>query len=97
MTDAQLLQDIENRIRPTICETYSSDGKMTVEGRILKTDFEALLDLINRIRAHEREECSRLYEEINPASDDERFHHVPGAGAMGAVLQYRDAIRARGV
>lgn len=95
MTDAELLQTIESRIRPTICETYNSNGGMTVEGRILKADFEALLDLIGRIRAHEREECARLHEQINPASDEERLDHVPGAGAMGAVLQYRDLIRAR--
>ena len=95
MNDAELLQAIEGRVRSTICETYSSDGGMTVEGRILKADFDALMDLISRIRAHEREECARLHEQINPASDDERYHSVPGAGAMGAVLQYRDLIRAR--
>ncbi len=33
-----------------------------------------------------------LYEQINPASDDERLNHVLGAGAMGAVMDYRDAI-----
>ncbi len=95
MSDAELLQAIEARVRPTICETYSSDGQMTVEGRILKTDFEALLDLLGRVRSTEREECARLHEQINPASDDERYHRVPGAGAMGAVLEYRDLIRSR--
>ena len=41
----------------------------------------------------ERERCARLHENVNPASDDERLHGVPGAGAMGAVIQYRDLIR----
>jgi len=93
MTDADLLQAIEGRVRPTICETFNSRGGMTVEGRILKTDFESLLNLIGRIRESERERCAQLHEQINPASDDERHHKVPGAGAMGAVIEYRDAIR----
>jgi hypothetical protein len=41
----------------------------------------------------ERERCAQLHESVNPASDDERLHNVPGAGAMGAVLEYRDLIR----
>lgn len=94
MSDSDLLQAIEGRVRPTICETYSSSGTMTVEGRILKSDFEALLDLIGRVQAAERERCAQLHEQINPASDDERHNHVPGAGAMGAVIEYRDKIRA---
>lgn len=93
MTDAELLQQIEDRVRPTICETFNSRGGMTVEGRILKTDFEALLDLLARAKASERERCASLYERVNPASDDERQRHVPGAGAMGAVIEYRDIIR----
>lgn len=40
------------------------------------------------------EKCARLHESINPASDDERIKGHPGAGAMGAVIEYRDAIRA---
>lgn len=93
MTDAKLLQAIESRVRPTICETFNSRGDVTIEGRILKADFEALLDLIGRVRSSERERCAQLHEQVNPASDDERFHHAPGAGAMGAVIQYRDLIR----
>ncbi len=42
------------------------------------------------------ERAALLHESINPASDDERLNHVPGAGAMGAIIQYRDAIRAIG-
>jgi hypothetical protein len=34
-----------------------------------------------------------LHEQINPASDAERRRRVPGAGAMGAVIEYRDRIR----
>lgn len=95
MNDAERLQQIEKRVRPTIGETYNSRGGMTIEGRILKEDFDWLLGLIDRIRTAEREECARLFEQVNPASDDERIHEVPGAGAMGAVLQFRDLIRAR--
>jgi hypothetical protein len=40
------------------------------------------------------ERAASLHEQVNPASDDERHHKVPGAGAMGAVIEYRDAIRA---
>lgn len=40
------------------------------------------------------EEAARLHESINPASDDERLKGSPGAGAMGAVIEYRDKIRA---
>ena len=41
----------------------------------------------------ERERCARLHENVDPASDEERLAHVPGAGAMGAVIEYRDLIR----
>jgi hypothetical protein len=40
------------------------------------------------------ERAAMLHESVNPASDDERLNHVPGAGGMGAVIQYRDMIRA---
>ena len=39
------------------------------------------------------EACAMLHENINPASDEERQKNVPGAGAMGAVIEYRDKIR----
>lgn len=93
MTDAEVLQGIEARVRPTIGPTYSSRDGMTIEGRILKEDFEMLLDMLNRVRLAERERCAMLHEQINPASDKERLNRVPGAGAMGAVIQYRDLIR----
>jgi cation transport regulator ChaB len=40
------------------------------------------------------ERAASLHESVDPASDDERANKVPGAGAMGAVIQYRDLIRA---
>lgn len=39
------------------------------------------------------ERAARLHENVNPASDQERFDKVPGTGAMGAVIEYRDLIR----
>lgn len=38
--------------------------------------------------------AAALHESVNPASDEERSNKVPGAGAMGAVIEYRDLIRA---
>ena len=46
------------------------------------------------IRDKALEEAAALHESISPASDDERLHSAPGAGAMGAIIEYRDAIRA---
>lgn len=43
------------------------------------------------------ERAAYLHESVNPASDEERQHNVPGAGAMGAVIQYRDLIRATAI
>jgi hypothetical protein len=40
------------------------------------------------------EDAAALYESVSPASDDERLKGHPGAGAMGAVIEYRDKIRA---
>lgn len=37
--------------------------------------------------------AGNLHESINPASDAERLAGSPGAGAMGAVIEYRDLIR----
>lgn len=41
--DEARIKEIEHRVRRSICETYSSNGTMTVEGRILKEDFEYLM------------------------------------------------------
>lgn len=40
------------------------------------------------------ERAGNLHEQVNTASDQERHDDSPGAGAMGAVIEYRDLIRA---
>ncbi len=40
------------------------------------------------------ERAASLHESVDPASSEERLAKVPGAGAMGAVIEYRDLIRA---
>lgn len=50
--------------------------------------------IIQQARDEALEEAAQLHENINPACDHEREHGAPGAGAMGAVIRYRDAIRA---
>lgn len=40
------------------------------------------------------ERAASQYENVNSASDDERTKGIPGAGAMGAVIEFRDLIRA---
>lgn len=99
MTDAQKLFEIEQRVRKTICPTFGSgEGGILserIEGRISEEDFNSLLGMMDGIRADERERCARLHESVDPASDDERHNKVPGAGAMGAVIEYRDLIRAQ--
>lgn len=98
MTDAQRLQQIENNVRATICPTYGAiDGVLTerIEGRISAADFEWMIDLVARLRGTEAEACAALFESVNPASDTERHNGDPGAGAMGAILEFRDLIRAR--
>ena len=39
------------------------------------------------------ERAASLHESVDPASDHERQSGSPGAGAMGAVIEYRDLIR----
>jgi hypothetical protein len=39
------------------------------------------------------ERAAMLHESVNTASDAERLNKAPGAGAMGAVIEYRDLIR----
>ncbi len=89
------LEQIVARVRSTICDTYNLHGGHSVEGRISARDFEDLLGLIDAAKQEERQACAYLFEMVNPASDDERNNGVPGAGAMGAVLEFRDLIRAR--
>lgn len=39
------------------------------------------------------ERAASLHEQVDSASDAERLERVPGSGAMGAVIEYRDKIR----
>lgn len=41
----ELLAQIEQRVRPTICPTFSSDGHERIEGRISADDFDVLIIL----------------------------------------------------
>mgnify|MGYP001565827506 CR=1 FL=1 len=41
-----------------------------------------------------REQDEMLHSEIDPRCDHERQEGSPGAAAMGAILRYRDTIRA---
>lgn len=47
--------------------------------------------------AREREAYGNLHEVVDAACDHERLNGHPGARAMGAVIEYRDAIRARAI
>jgi hypothetical protein len=41
------IKEIEMRIRRTMCETFDgSTGRITIEGRISKTDFDYVFDVI---------------------------------------------------
>lgn len=39
------------------------------------------------------ERAADLHEQVDSASDAERLDGLPGAGAMGAVIEYRDKIQ----
>lgn len=52
-----------------------------------------LLSMLTAARDETLEEAARLHESIDPACDHERLDRIPGAGAMGFILRYRDAIR----
>lgn len=92
-TADQLVAEIEARVRPTICPTFGSKGE-SIEGRISQVDFDSIVrlyrDAARRARDEERERCAMLHESVRVNCD-----HEPGAGAgaMGAVIQYRDLIR----
>lgn len=49
--------------------------------------------MITHIRHQALSDAADLFESINPASDAERLRGDPGAGAMGAVIEYRNKIR----
>jgi len=55
--------------------------------------YKSLVTLLTKVAAETQEKCAALHENINPASDAERLRGDPGAGAMGAIIEYRDAIR----
>lgn len=59
-----------------------------------RTVITAVVVATPAIRDEALEEAARLHENIDPACDHERQKGHPGAGAMGAVIRYRDAIRA---
>lgn len=49
-----ILQEIENRVRPTICDTYSSNNGLmskTREGRISEADLDAIQVIASWIKA----------------------------------------------
>lgn len=49
--DTGELSEIEARVRPTICSTYSSDGgDQGLQGRISQDDFDALLAMAREQR-----------------------------------------------
>lgn len=57
-----------------------------------------ILALCAKVQAEAREagleEAARLHESVRVDCDHERNAGHPGAAAMGAVIEYRDAIRA---
>ncbi len=56
----------------------------------------ALQQADENAREEERERCAMLHESVDVACDHERQSKSPGAGAMGAVIAYRDLIRTGG-
>ncbi len=50
--EAEYLSEIEERVRKTICRTYSSTGRESVEGRVSAADFEALIIFARRGVSH---------------------------------------------
>lgn len=67
------------------------------ERKQLKNEMDGIVDAMigDRVETMDEtiEQCAMLHEQINPASDAERLEGVPGCGAMGAIIEYRDAIR----
>lgn len=47
---AKVVKAIVERVRPTICPTFSSRGGETIEGRITGDDFDALLGVLVEAR-----------------------------------------------
>lgn len=67
-----------------------------------KTDWSALVALkqfaatcYRRGQDDEAKACALLHESVDGSCDHERSADLPGAAAFGAVIEYRDMIRAR--
>lgn len=60
---------IEQKVRKTICNTYSSDGRQSVEGRIEQADFETLLSLA-QIGADKRASLESIRDELFSLCED---------------------------
>ena len=57
-TPGQLVAEIEARVRPTICQTFSRDGgNQGMQGRISEVDFDALVRLF---RYANRKNCPHI-------------------------------------
>jgi hypothetical protein len=71
--DEQRVQEIERRVRASICSTYDSSGNMTIEGRISKDDFEMLLSsrLAWRVIAKQKDKWQNLPSEGRNRALDE--------------------------
>lgn len=99
-TADQLVEEVYERVQRTVAPTFgmNADGPTeSLEGRITKVDLDTLISMYrtagSKATAAERERCAQIHESINAACDCERREGHPGAGAMGAVIEYRDLIR----
>lgn len=85
-------EDRETLARWMLGHGFATGHGDTVDDLLSELEWQ-ISELVQKTLRSERERCAMLHESVNPASDDERLHHDPGAGAMGAVLEYRDLIR----
>ena len=72
-------------------------AKITIKpGNQIDVDFVVNITFAEIRQAEQAayERAAMLYENIDPACDHERQNGDPGAGAMGAIIEYRDKIRA---
>jgi len=59
------------------------------------TALAAIDAALEAAKDREAEACAVLHESVDGTCDHERNSNLPGAGAFGAVIEYRDIIRAR--
>ena len=71
-------------------EEYTNAKKWAAHPEYLEGSLWAMFD--NGFRAA-TQRAADLHEQVDSASDAERLDKIPGAGAMGAVIEYRDKIR----